>query len=160
MRQWRKTHPLTGDARKRAIARSYAKVYRRRGYLKARPCQVAGCANKAEMHHIDYSKPLLVEWLCRAHHLEEHNGRLPGDLVVRELSLKAMTPEERFDAAFDEFNAKLPRRSSVPRLSPAEISSQRRNLRQLRHCHKRCNRVIHGMWRGAAKIPPLPLHPE
>lgn len=51
-------------------ARSYAGVYKRRGKLVERPCQV--CGAKAEMHHHDYSKPLEVEWLCRLHHLALH----------------------------------------------------------------------------------------
>lgn len=51
-------------------ARSYAKVYLRRGKLKQEPCKV--CGQKAEKHHPDYSKPLEVEWLCRRHHLALH----------------------------------------------------------------------------------------
>jgi len=37
------------------------------------PCEVCGCA-KVEGHHVDYSKPLQVIWLCRKHHSEVHNG--------------------------------------------------------------------------------------
>lgn len=33
-------------------------------------CRV--CGKKAEAHHVDYSKPLDVDWLCRTHHREEH----------------------------------------------------------------------------------------
>jgi hypothetical protein len=66
MRQWRKTHPLTAEQRRRDIARSYAGVYKRRGKLVPQPC--VQCGAPAEMHHIDYNKPLLVTWICRKHH--------------------------------------------------------------------------------------------
>jgi hypothetical protein len=73
MREWRKTHPLTGEARKRMRARSYAHVYLRRGLIERidrQPCIV--CGAHAEMHHPDYGQPLWVVWLCRAHHGELH----------------------------------------------------------------------------------------
>ena len=72
MRMWRAANPLQGEARRRANARSYAKVYLRRGKLQRGPCAVSGCQEKAQMHHPDYSKPLKVTWLCRAHHLAVH----------------------------------------------------------------------------------------
>jgi hypothetical protein len=50
MREWRKTHPLTGEAKKRDNSRSYAGEYRRRDHLKPEPCRVCG-DSKAEMHH-------------------------------------------------------------------------------------------------------------
>jgi len=70
MREWRKTHPLTPEQRRRSNARAYANVYLRRGRLKRRPCEV--CGRRAEMHHEDYSRPLDVRWRCRRHHLEQH----------------------------------------------------------------------------------------
>ena len=43
----------------------------RGGYLIPQPC--AECsAEKAQAHHEDYSEPLVVEWLCRKHHLKRH----------------------------------------------------------------------------------------
>lgn len=73
MRAWRKTHPLTPEQRVKDNCRSYAGVYKRRGYLKPRPC--AECrSQRAEMHHPDYSKPLMVVWLCRPCHLALHKG--------------------------------------------------------------------------------------
>ena len=72
MREWRKTHTLTGEARKKANARSYANVYQSRGKLTPEPCAVKGCTGKPEKHHHDYSKPLAVEWMCRKHHLQSH----------------------------------------------------------------------------------------
>jgi len=71
MRDWRKSHPLTPEQKKKDIARSYAGVYLRRGKLKRQGCEHCG-SSKAEMHHEDYDKPLVVRWLCRACHVLEH----------------------------------------------------------------------------------------
>lgn len=68
MRKWRKTHPLSEEARAKMNARCYLHVYIRRGILKRQPCVLCGTF-PAEPHHHDYSKPLEVTWLCRAHHL-------------------------------------------------------------------------------------------
>lgn len=76
MREWRKTHPLTEEARIKDNARSYANVYQRRGLLIPRPCQKCG-EKKVEKHHPDYSEPLTVMWLCRPHHLELHAQEKP-----------------------------------------------------------------------------------
>ena len=65
--------PLTVEQRLRANARSYAKVYLRRGKLERGCCEVCGLPGE-EMHHDDYSKPLAVRWLCRKHHVELHAG--------------------------------------------------------------------------------------
>ena len=70
MREFRKTHPLTGDARRKANARSYTHVLIRRGKIIRQPCKV--CGELAQVHHPDYDDPRLVDWLCRAHHLELH----------------------------------------------------------------------------------------
>jgi hypothetical protein len=43
----------------------------RNGRLKRLPCEKCGIL-KTEAHHDDYSKPLDVRWLCRAHHAELH----------------------------------------------------------------------------------------
>lgn len=43
----------------------------RRGKLKRLPCEVCGVA-KVEAHHEDYSRALVVVWLCRKHHKERH----------------------------------------------------------------------------------------
>lgn len=49
------------------------------GILKRKNCKVCGKTN-AEMHHLDYSKPLKILWLCRKHHCEWHtkHGIPPG----------------------------------------------------------------------------------
>jgi hypothetical protein len=40
------------------------------GRLLRLPCEI--CGARAQAHHIDYSKPLAVRWLCRTHHLDTH----------------------------------------------------------------------------------------
>jgi hypothetical protein len=71
MRAWRRTHRLTGEARRRDLARHYAGVYLRRGKIARGPCRACG-APVAEMHHADYSRPLDVTWLCRPCHRRFH----------------------------------------------------------------------------------------
>jgi hypothetical protein len=71
MREWRKTHLLSEKARRKDITRSYAGVYKRRGKLVPKPCQMCG-HKKVEMHHPDYGRPLYVFWLCRPCHLALH----------------------------------------------------------------------------------------
>jgi hypothetical protein len=65
-RAWRAKHPEKLRAHKlvrRAIDR---------GDLVRQPCP---CGNpKAEAHHEDYSKPLVVEWLCRRCHHDRHRA--------------------------------------------------------------------------------------
>lgn len=74
MREWRKAHPPNQDQRFRQNARSYAKVYLRRGKLVRQPCS---CGNpKSQMHHEDYGKPLEVIWLCRECHLALHREKV------------------------------------------------------------------------------------
>jgi hypothetical protein len=66
VRKWRKANPekkRAHDAVERAL---------RRGELVRGPCEVKGCQNRSEAHHDDYSQPLQVRWLCRAHHKEAH----------------------------------------------------------------------------------------
>ncbi len=69
MREWRKTHRLEGEARMKANARAYLHVYVRRGKVLRKPCEVCG-ELRAEPHHEDYRKPLVVRWLCVRHHME------------------------------------------------------------------------------------------
>lgn len=76
MREWRQHHHLAGAALARARARAHANIYRRRGHLRAEPCEVCGSAD-VEMHHDDYGKPLEVRWLCAAHHREHTNATVP-----------------------------------------------------------------------------------
>lgn len=71
MRNWRISHPLNEDQKKRASARSMARVYTIRGKIKPKPCEVCG-ELKTERHHDDYNKPLDIKYFCRKHHVEYH----------------------------------------------------------------------------------------
>lgn len=86
MRVWRKSHKLNPVQRFKDACRSYANVYRRRGYpaLARQPCLLCGEAN-SQMHHADYTKPLAVFYLCRECHL----------LLHRVISIGSPREEER-----------------------------------------------------------------
>lgn len=43
------------------------------GRLKKLPCEVCGNP-KTHAHHEDYTKPLVVKWLCPLHHWAEHKA--------------------------------------------------------------------------------------
>ncbi len=58
---------------KQRKAREKAMDQKKRGTLVPQPCVICG-ADKAEMHHPDYDKPLDIIWLCRPHHLGLHKG--------------------------------------------------------------------------------------
>lgn len=66
--------------RDRIEARRAVRYALLRGEITRLPCEVCG-ETKSEAHHPDYSKPLLVVWLCRPHHREQHprsRKPLPG----------------------------------------------------------------------------------
>ncbi len=71
MRKWRLSHKLSPAQKIKDIARSYANTYLRRGMILREPCKICSSV-KVEMHHPDYTKPLLIMWLCRRCHLELH----------------------------------------------------------------------------------------
>lgn len=43
------------------------------GKIDKLPCEVCQTTQDVHGHHTDYNKPLEVNWLCRKHHVEEHN---------------------------------------------------------------------------------------
>lgn len=73
MREWRKTHKLTDEQKKKDNCRSYANSYLKRGNLIRTPCEHCGEV-KSQMHHPDYDKPLEIIWLCRQCHMELHKN--------------------------------------------------------------------------------------
>lgn len=67
---------LPDNAKRKGIARSYAKTYKNRGKIPQRPCEKCGDPN-SQMHHHDYGRPLDVQWLCRTCHIDWHKFALP-----------------------------------------------------------------------------------
>lgn len=62
-REWRKRNPEA--ARAQAEAHKAMKA----GYIATVPlCQTCGLDKRLEKHHPDYSRPLLVVWLCKRCH--------------------------------------------------------------------------------------------
>lgn len=68
MRQVRR-FPFENEGRK-ANARSVARIAASEGRIERQACRE--CGGKAEIHHADYSQPMLIDWLCRSCHLEHH----------------------------------------------------------------------------------------
>lgn len=55
------------------LAHLAVEAAQRRGELVKGPCEVCGTSEGLiDAHHDDYSKPLDVRWLCRAHHTRLH----------------------------------------------------------------------------------------
>jgi len=59
-------------------AREIARKKVIQGIIKKQPCEVCS-EEKVEMHHIDYSKPLEVVFLCFKHHTELHRKISKGE---------------------------------------------------------------------------------
>ncbi len=79
MRNWRTTHEINDDQRRKDIARSTVAVYLKRGKIQKSPCACCGSADvKARI--LDYADPLnSVEWLCAVSHAYAvRTGRLPA----------------------------------------------------------------------------------
>lgn len=79
---------LSDERRMKMNARAYLRVYIKRGKVKKKPCIICG-NEKSEGHHKDYTKPLEVIWLCRAHHMRMHRKdeeiALPGTWLYKML---------------------------------------------------------------------------
>lgn len=74
MREWRKTHKLSGESKKKHLTRIYSQTLLRRGKIKKESCR--DCGNKkTEMHHEDYSNAMAVVWLCRPCHMHVHGRK-------------------------------------------------------------------------------------
>lgn len=59
------------DVKLRACARAATAHAVKVGRLIKEPCNICG-VEKVEAHHLDYLKPLEVEWYCLKHHRELH----------------------------------------------------------------------------------------
>ena len=67
------------DPRK-VIARQRVCYAVKTGRLIKEPCEICG-EEHAEAHHEDYTKPLVVRWLCKKCHKEYHNNK-KGDYLA------------------------------------------------------------------------------
>jgi hypothetical protein len=65
-RKWQEKNPEKRAAHKQV---EWALGSRR---LVRQPCERCGSSEGVHAHHDDYSRPLEVMWLCRAHHKERH----------------------------------------------------------------------------------------
>lgn len=69
----KRKHPSTKDCPKRRARAAVTRAIQR-GKLIKKPCVVCGSWEGLNAHHTDYSKPLMVTWLCRDCHGREHPG--------------------------------------------------------------------------------------
>jgi len=61
------------------------------GVLVKGPCEICETRDRIEAHHPDYSKPLVISWLCKSHHAAWHSceqNALSAGLVLAENSLR------------------------------------------------------------------------
>ena len=66
-RRYKKTEYRKINSHERA--RRLAKHY----YKERQLCSSEGCLELGQRHHIDYTKPLDIVWLCHQHHLRIHS---------------------------------------------------------------------------------------
>lgn len=84
MREHRKTHRLTGEARMKMNCRSYLKTYIKRGLISKGPCEWCGATENIEAHWTDYRKPLEFHSLCRDHRVMVTQGFLDLKDIIRQ----------------------------------------------------------------------------
>lgn len=90
MRENRPRGPeMSPEARQRAIARSYARVYVQRGKLIPTPCPCGCTGRPLETHHEDYSKPLEVTFCCAEYHQVLDNARFARLRAAEQLPVGA-----------------------------------------------------------------------
>lgn len=75
-KRYRAKHP------ERMLAHSIVNNEIRRGRMKRMPCESCG-EIKSHAHHDDYSKPLIVRWLCQKCHSIQHHGPLDQRVTKR-----------------------------------------------------------------------------
>lgn len=71
MRLNRRRFQFTPPDFQKRRAREIAHYRQQTGELVAEPCESCGDLS-VEKHHLDYSQPLVIRWLCKTCHLAEH----------------------------------------------------------------------------------------
>lgn len=99
--------------------RAYRLVFEalNQGRLQQGKCEICG-TDQTEAHHDDYDKPLVVRWLCRQHHRDEHVNQDVN--VVNEFnqvqnagsSTSTKTLSAFADGAFQKFWKAYPRKTA------------------------------------------------
>jgi hypothetical protein len=83
--EYQSSHPEVKYRCMQRYRKKYPEKYRahyltknaiRDGRLIKQPCELCECEYDIEAHHYDYSKPLDVQWLCRACHLTVHGKQV------------------------------------------------------------------------------------
>jgi hypothetical protein len=60
------------DEKKVAARAALWKLIKAGELRKPERCEQCGATGRTEGHHLDYNRPLLVEWLCKACHSQRH----------------------------------------------------------------------------------------
>lgn len=89
LRKSRNKRRESPEGKLKEAARIAVKRAIRRGGLVRLPCEKCGNP-ESEAHHDDYSKPLVVRWLCFCHHREAH-GQIVTDKTYVTPNLKTQT---------------------------------------------------------------------
>lgn|SRR5215471_5228974 len=80
--------------RLKQLARAKVRAEINAGRLMPKPCSKCNAA-KADAHHIDYSKPLEVDWLCRSCHRQAHPNIRQSHCPVRALETRRKAARNR-----------------------------------------------------------------
>lgn len=72
--EWQQKHRATPEGYLKHRASDTVRKAVNRGTMKRGPCEVCGDL-KTHGHHDDYNKPRQVRWLCRKHHMVEHDSK-------------------------------------------------------------------------------------
>lgn len=66
-RKWRKE-----NYSEKIKVKNTARKIAQKAFPNPKRCSVEGCKKEGERHHLDYSKPLEIVWLCHKHHVAIH----------------------------------------------------------------------------------------
>jgi hypothetical protein len=78
VKEWRTEYRKTEEFKFKRKARYTAYNALKYGKIIKEPCAMCGSNENIEIHHIDYSKPMLITFLCRNCHMIIH-GRIKTD---------------------------------------------------------------------------------